>query len=128
MAEAKKTNPVTDTDRIRWQRRAIADLAQYLADERTAGFPVLVWLVTATGGLVGRVPHTGTVADLLAAFDTWTGHLGLTRWPEHVNHDGWLHLHAVGTPPNRTTVTVIADIGTDDDGDGLIADPAFEEC
>lgn len=135
MADNNKTGtslfgPITDTERMGWQLRAVTDLARILREGRAAGFPAIAWMVTTTGGLSGTVLHRGTVTDRRAAFDTWADHLGLTRWPERTDNDRWRHLHAVGQLPTRTTVGLTTDTPPcdDPDTDHPNVDPTTEEC
>ncbi len=120
-------DPITDTDRMRWQIHATTDLAQMLRDGQAAGLPAIAWMVTTTGGLSGTVLHTQSTTDRRAAFDTWVDHLGLTRWAERIDHQARHHLHAVGTLATRTVVGLTADVPATEI-DHPMVDPTAEEC
>lgn len=118
---------VTDTDRIRWQLRAVTALQKVLTDAARDGLPVISWTLTLSGGLAGQVIPQGTTAQRRAAFELWCAHLHITPWPERTKTDSWVHLHAVGSLAPlldlRVAVALAADLAPDDP-----YDPTTEEC
>lgn len=65
---------ITQADRERWQRDAVAELAAILAAH--PGLPVIAWTVTAPGGaLSGQVP--GPAAARRGLSGRWCRALGL---------------------------------------------------
>ena len=78
--------------RLRWQRDAHRALGEFLTGE---GMPALMWTIATSGALVGDVDSlTSTPAEQLAAFDAWVRRLDATVWPERIDSDGTVHLHA----------------------------------
>jgi hypothetical protein len=115
-------NPVTDAERLGWQRRTVGVLAELLHRAHTDGLPLLVWTVEPSLWLVGR-------ATRRTAWTVWSQALDLRRSEEARGLDGTTHLSAVGEyragDQLRVLVTLLADLPehdiddpTDDGGSG----------
>jgi hypothetical protein len=114
--------PVTDAERLGWQRRAVGVLTELLHRAHTDGLPLLVWTVEPSLWLVGR-------ATCRAAWAAWSQALDLRRNEAARGLDGTTQLSAVGEyragDQLRVMVTLLADLPehdtddpTDDEGAG----------
>ena len=85
---------ITQADRVRWQRRAAAELAAILAGH--PDLPVIAWTVTASGGaLSGQV--LAPAAGRRGLFGEWRQVLGLDDVTETPSGNGAaVYLHARG--------------------------------
>lgn len=85
---------ITQADRVRWQQRAVGELAALLAAH--PDMPVIAWTVTASGGaLAGRVLAAATGRRGL--FAQWRLALGLDEVTEIPSAGGTpVYLHARG--------------------------------
>jgi hypothetical protein len=105
---------ITQADRVRWQQRAVGELAAILASH--PDMPVIAWTVTASGGaLAGQV--LVPAAGRRGLFGQWRQALGLDEVTETPSAIGMpVHLHARGV---RGGVTVsLAAVVFDDEEEG----------
>lgn len=70
--------PVSNRDRVRWQMRAVAALAEMLAEAYAPerDLPVIPWQIGVTGGFAGTVAVIPG-EDREAVFFAWAGFLDL---------------------------------------------------
>lgn len=104
-------DPISDSDRLAWQRRAVDLLAELLTEATRLGLPPLGWLVHPGLALIGTCqvdPVKGR-----AAFEAWCAFLDAIPAPETRGEFGDLtHLRAtVGSALNSAvTVAIEADL------------------
>ncbi len=116
--------PVTDSDRRRWQMRAVRVLSEILTGPG-AELPPLRWSINAHAGLTGHVeiPLVDDELDRAAArqhFDAWAQALGAQVRPPTRDLLG-LRLYAFREEyPGRVDVAVIADLGQDAPDDAAV--------
>src|SRR6266487_7165572 len=112
--------PITDRERLGWQRRAVRVLAELLDHAQASGLPVVAWPVSPSGaGLAARCLCLGQgAAKCRVDFDAWCAALGASRSPERIAGTTTL-LHAVAKHyDGLVTVAVAADLfDVDDDQD-----------
>ncbi|PAZ15650.1 hypothetical protein CLM62_12705 [Streptomyces sp. SA15] len=78
--------------KLRWQRDAHRALGEFL---QVNGMPVISWTIAISGALVGDVDSlTSTPGEMRAAFEAWVRQLNAAVWPERIDSDGTVHLHA----------------------------------
>jgi hypothetical protein len=103
----------TQTDRARWQRDAVGELAAIL--EAHPGLPMLAWVVGSAGAsLAGRIAGPVPGADARAVFTAWQQALSLGDVLEVPAAGGsavWLRAR---TRRGHVRVTVTAVIGDED--------------
>lgn len=109
--------PVTNVERLGWQRHNTTALAELLAAAQKADLPAIAWQFGLTSGLVGRcLAHEP--AECRAQFEAWATFLGeVERWPER-SRGGHTHLHATRKaygPRPGVDVVIVADLY--DEGD-----------
>jgi len=101
--------PITDAERLGWQRRAVAVLTELLARAQRDGLPLMRWTVQPRAGLIAS-PDSTDPAQRRADWDVWCRVLGARPWPEHTS-SGRTHLHAVAERVDGlVTVAVLADL------------------
>jgi hypothetical protein len=85
---------ITQADRVRWQQRAVGELAAIL--DAHPDMPVIAWTVTASGGaLAGQV--LTPAAGRRGLFGQWRLALGLDEVTETPSASGTpVYLHARG--------------------------------
>lgn len=101
--------PTTGAERRTWQRRALAVLADLLAED----LPPMRWMVTPVGDLAGRVVARDPDGQRVA-FETWVAFLGAEPWPER-RGAGYSHLHAVVDRYREVRISLTADVLHDDE-------------
>jgi hypothetical protein len=96
--------PITDRERLGWQRRAVRVLAGLLELAARDGLPVVAWAVSKAGaGLAARC-YSRT------DFDTWCAVLDAPPWPEQTS-GATTYLHAVARDyDGLVDVAVLADL------------------
>lgn len=98
--------PVTDTERLSWQFRALALLGTLMDRAVTEQLPPLQWTIGTTGELRGQVLTGG---DRRAVFTRWRDALG----PPDEEHEVTLdhtRLSAVWNRIDRVQVVLTADL------------------
>lgn len=105
---------ITQADRVRWQQRAVGELAAILAAH--PAMPVIAWTVTASGGaLAGQV--LAPARSRRGLFAQWQLALGLNEVTETPSASGTpVYLHARGVR-GGVAVSVAATV-FDDGQDG----------
>jgi hypothetical protein len=111
-------NYASDTERRRWQRRAVQLLVDL--DKRHPTLPAITWLVSEWA-LVGQCHGIGA-REARRQFDAWVDGLGLTRWQERTSPGGATHLHAASKNFDRTGVDVAVTADLFDDIDDIEED------
>jgi hypothetical protein len=104
------TSPITDRERLIWQRRAVRVLAGLLERAHRDSLPVVGWTVAHAGAaLVARCfAHDPTRRR--GEFNAWCQALDAAIWPEHTS-GSTIHLHAIAEHyDGLVTVTVLADL------------------
>lgn len=98
-------DPISDTDRLAWQRRAVDLLAELLAEATRLRLPPLGWLIHPGLALIGTCqvdPVKGR-----AAFEAWCAFLDADPAPEvHGEFGDLTHLRATVGSALNTSVTV----------------------
>jgi hypothetical protein len=108
--------PITDAERLGWQRRAVRVLTELLARAQRDGLPVMRWTVQPLAGLVASVDSKGA-AQRRADWDAWRRVLGARPWPEHTSSGGTTYLHAVAEHiDGLVTVAVLAELYDEEAG------------
>src|SRR4051794_15288375 len=107
---------ITNADRLRWQRRAVALLGELLARAAADDLPGEVrWTIAAGSHLVGTCV-AATSTQRRADWDTWRYFLAAEPWPEYTSN-GRTPLHAIARRCRDTTtnVAILADLWDDED-------------
>ena len=116
--------PISDPERIRWQRQAVTILSHLLDRAATEHLPVLSWTIGDAGATLAGRSHAIPDADRGPAIQAWAAALGLDV-REH-SHGGMTTLTAHGKQMSLAgtwaSVTVTADVWDDED-----ADPASQQ-
>jgi hypothetical protein len=109
------TAPITNGERVAWQRRAAAALVEIL--DANKDLPVIAWTVANAGSaLVGRISVLVPAVEMKTVFDAWRRALVLGERIETPGRAGSMSLRASavrGAVRVVITATVVAD---DDEG------------
>jgi hypothetical protein len=104
------TSPITDRERLIWQRRAVRVLAGLLEHAHHDSLPVVGWTVAHAGAALVARCFAHDPARRRSEFNAWCVALGATVWPERAS-GSTTHLHAIAEHyDGLVTVTVLADL------------------
>src|SRR6266536_3365263 len=104
------TSPITDRERLIWQRRAVRVLAGLLERAHRDGLPVVGWSVAHAGAALVARCFAHDPAQRRADFNAWCSVLGAIPWPERTS-GSTAHLHAVARDyDGLVDVAVMADL------------------
>lgn len=86
---------VDDEYILRWQSDAHRVLGDFLAAAKKQNLPAVSWTIAVSGALVGDVDSlNSTPTEMRAAFEAWTGWLGVTGVSDRMRRDGVTRLYA----------------------------------
>jgi hypothetical protein len=112
------SGPITDRERLGWQRRAVRVLAELLERAQTNGLPVVAWSVSHAGAALVARCLAHPPAQRHADFDAWCSALGASRWPERTS-GSIAHLYAVAKNyDGLVDVAVLADLDDQQEAPG----------
>ena len=104
------TSPITDRERLIWQRRAVRMLAGLLERAHRDSLPVVGWTVAHAGAALVARCFAHDPARRRSEFNAWCQALDATVWPEHTS-GSTTYLHAIAEHyDGLVTVTVLADL------------------
>ncbi len=104
------TSPITDRERLIWQRRAVRVLADLLEHAHRDSLPVVGWTVAHAGAALVARCFAHDPASRRSEFNAWCQALDATVWPEHTS-GSTTYLHAIAEHyDGLVTVTVLADL------------------
>jgi hypothetical protein len=104
------TSPITDRERLIWQRRAVRVLTGLLERAQGDGLPVIGWTVAHAGAALVARCFTHDPSQRRGEFDAWCQALGANVWPERTS-GSTTHLHAVARHyDGLVTITILADL------------------
>jgi hypothetical protein len=104
------SGPITDRERLGWQRRAVRVLAELLERAQRDGLPVVAWSVSPAGAALVARCFAHPPAQRRADFDAWCSVLGASRWSERTS-GSTVHLYAVAKNyDGLVDVAVLADL------------------
>ena len=116
--------PITDRERLGWQRRAVRVLAELLECAQTNELPVVAWSVSHAGAALVARCFAHPPAQRRADFDAWCSALGASRWPERTS-GLTTHLYAVAKNyDGLVDVAVLADLDDQREApDSVLSEP-----
>jgi hypothetical protein len=104
------TSPITDRERLIWQRRAVSVLAGLLERAHRESLPVVGWTVAHAGAALVARCFAHDPARRRSEFNAWCQALDATVWLEHTS-GSTTYLHAIAEHyDGLVTVTVLADL------------------
>jgi hypothetical protein len=103
-------SPITDRERLAWQRRAVRVLSALLGRAQDNRLPVVGWSVAHAGAALVARCFAHDPAQRRADFNAWCSVLGAIPWPERTS-GSTTHLHAVARDyDGLVDVAVMADL------------------
>ncbi|SRR6266540_4768942 len=109
--------PITDRERLGWQRRAVRVLAGLLERAQRDGLPVVQWSVSDAGARLVARCLTQDTARRRADFDAWSVALEATERRE-LRQGSTTHLYAIARHyDGLVSVALLADLFDQDQAD-----------